>query len=73
MTTEMILEPAEHPHHWLIDNQDGPVSKGVCKVCGVGRDFSNGFKRMTGPYMRRPQAAAIETGAESEHETASMD
>jgi hypothetical protein len=73
VTTELILEPAEHPHHWLIDNQDGPVSKAVCKVCGLSRDFSNGFKRMTGPYMRRPQPALIEADVEREDETTSTD
>ena len=38
---------AEHTHHWLIGNQDGPSSPAVCKQCGERRDFSNGFTRRT--------------------------
>jgi len=38
---------AEHTHHWLIGNQDGPSSPAVCKECGEHRDFSNGFTRRT--------------------------
>ena len=28
-------------HHWLIDRPAGPVSKGVCRLCGEERDFQN--------------------------------
>jgi len=48
-----IEEPGfpEHAHHWMIGDQDGPVSEGVCKFCGAGRDFNNGFRRS---YQGRP-------------------
>ena len=26
-------------HHWLIEEANGPVSVGVCKVCGAFRQF----------------------------------
>ena len=48
----------EHAHHWMIGDQHGPVSEGVCKVCGAGRDFNNGFRRSyqgrSGPGYRLP-------------------
>lgn len=28
-------------HYWLIEKATGPTSRGVCKYCSVGRDFSN--------------------------------
>ena len=30
-------------HHWIIETPTGPVSKGVCKLCGEERDFENIF------------------------------
>ena len=29
------------PHHWLIETAVGPVSKGVCRLCGEERAFDN--------------------------------
>jgi len=28
-------------HHWVIESPNGPTSVGVCKLCGVGREFRN--------------------------------
>ena len=47
MVTPVVKELHESPkeshcvHHWLIETPDGPVSKGVCKYCGVVRYFDN--------------------------------
>ena len=30
-------------HHWIIETPNGPVSKGICKLCGEKRDFENIF------------------------------
>ena len=30
-------------HHWIVETPNGPVSKGVCKLCGEKRDFENIF------------------------------
>lgn len=32
---------ADHFHRWLIDEPNGPVSGGVCKVCGIQKEFKN--------------------------------
>ena len=28
-------------HYWLIESANGPTSKGVCKFCGVEKEFHN--------------------------------
>ena len=28
-------------HHWVIQPADGPVSNGVCQVCGENKEFKN--------------------------------
>jgi hypothetical protein len=30
-----------HAHRWRIPEPDGPVSLGVCKVCGAEKPFKN--------------------------------
>jgi len=30
-------------HYWVLENPNGPVSKGVCKLCGAERKFNNRF------------------------------
>jgi hypothetical protein len=34
-------ETPDHAHHWIIDEAAGPLSRGVCKRCGVARNFRN--------------------------------
>ena len=35
------MTTTECPHHWLIETAAGPVSKGVCRLCGEEREFTN--------------------------------
>ncbi len=28
-------------HHWIIETADGPISRGVCRLCFETRDFRN--------------------------------
>jgi hypothetical protein len=30
-------------HYWVIEIANGPVSRGVCKYCGVTKEFLNAF------------------------------
>ena len=39
MTESLSVE--ECKHHWVIDQPNGPTSKGTCKVCGVKEEFRN--------------------------------
>ena len=42
---EIKIEPipsvATCRHHWVIQPADGPVSNGLCQVCGETREFKN--------------------------------
>ena len=38
-----VLEKDECSHYWVIESATGPTSQGVCKFCGVARDFQNSF------------------------------
>ena len=31
-------------HHWLIDRPAGPISMGVCRICGAREEFKNSFE-----------------------------
>jgi hypothetical protein len=64
-TSETGVE--EHTHHWLIGNQDGPSSPGVCKDCGERRDFSNSFERRKSSWITRSGAARQDTPDDSEN------
>lgn len=33
--------PADHFHHWRIEEPNGLVSIGVCKHCGTTKEFRN--------------------------------
>ncbi len=42
-------------HHWLIDSPNGPVSRGICRVCGEEREFLNYLEKTFGDvYLGRP-------------------
>jgi hypothetical protein len=30
-------------HYWRIGSADGPTSKGICKLCGLEKEFNNSF------------------------------
>ena len=43
---EMPREPevkGECRHYWIIEGAKGPTSRGVCKFCGVEREFHNAW------------------------------
>lgn len=33
--------PADHFHHWQIDEPNGILSRGICKHCGATKEFKN--------------------------------
>ena len=40
----VVEEAAAHSecrHHWFIESPAGPFSKGVCRRCGLEREFKN--------------------------------
>ena len=40
-STLTLVRPTDHSHRWVIDEPNGPVSRGRCKVCRIERDFKN--------------------------------
>jgi len=39
--TEQFESEMECRHYWLIESPNGPSSRGVCKFCGMEREFLN--------------------------------
>jgi len=33
--------PLQCQHHWIIEDPDGRISKGRCKLCGSEKEFKN--------------------------------
>ena len=33
-------------HYWLIETPQGHISRGVCKLCGVEKDFYNSVRHL---------------------------
>ncbi|MBM3946092.1 MAG: hypothetical protein FJ315_01665 [SAR202 cluster bacterium] len=55
-------------HFWLIDTPNGPVSRGVCKVCGLAKEFKNYLD--TTPYWEdEPTAVGAADGRRLSDET----
>ena len=41
-----VDEPAETEvcrHYWHIEEADGPVSRGICRICGEEKEFQNSW------------------------------
>ncbi len=42
--TEQERTESDCMHHWLIESPNGPVSVGVCKICGEKGEFKNSIQ-----------------------------
>ena len=40
-TLKFVGTPQSHAHHWLIEEAQGPTSRGLCRRCGAEREFKN--------------------------------
>ena len=55
----------DHQHYWVINTAEGPISKGVCKLCGAEKEFLNAMpelvvvKRRTNP-LELPEMRDVE-------------
>ncbi|MBA7628033.1 hypothetical protein ES703_35503 [subsurface metagenome] len=41
-------------HYWHIEEADGPVSRGICKICGEKKEFQNSW--IASSYMGKDAA-----------------
>ena len=48
-------------HHWVIDSPNGPVSRGVCKICGAEHGFRNYAENA--PYWENDEARSERVAA----------
>lgn len=69
---ESVREEAKptqtHAHYWLIESACGPMSRGVCKYCGMVQEFRNSWFNIM-PAKKLPilkEAAEEKSEAESE-------
>ncbi|MFQ6027218.1 MAG: hypothetical protein ACE5Q6_06980 [Dehalococcoidia bacterium] len=50
-------------HHWIIETPTGPISRGICQICGEEREFENSPETGTWAELRdrhrRDQAAEL--------------
>lgn len=58
-------------HHWVIESARGPVSHGICKVCGLEKDFYNSAPEEYS--MRRRAPVAIMEEREEKVESVPID
>lgn len=66
-------------HHWIIETAQGPVSRGVCRLCGAVKEFYNSPPETSLFLKRRPpvpelaeldkEEPKLEQEAEAEEET----
>ena len=52
-------------HHWVIQPADGPVSNGLCQVCGEIREFKNYVESATWGDSRITNKASSASSTES--------
>ena len=61
-------------HHWVIESPNGPVSQGVCKLCGLGSEFRNSIQEtgwdresQSSKKIKRVKKQTESSDANSEH------
>ena len=65
--TEEVESPSECRHHWIIQAAEGPVSPGLCQLCGETREFKNYFEAAswadtrTAGFSRAASRRAVDT------------
>lgn len=57
-TAAQVTAQADHYHRWRIDEPNGPVSVGTCKVCGIEKQFKNWLSDMDFITNEEHRAAA---------------
>jgi len=57
-SNQAVAARPDHFHRWRIDEPNGPVSMGVCKVCGESKEFRNWLADMDFITNEEHRAAA---------------
>ena len=56
--TDELENSVECRHHWVIQAATGPMSQGVCQLCGLVREFKNYVEAATWGDTRLARRAA---------------
>ena len=51
--TREHVAPEECSHYWIIETSQGPMSRGVCKLCGDEKEFLNVIPEPPPPTAKR--------------------
>ena len=66
-----LVDEAECRHYWIIESPGGPISKGVCRLCGAVSEFRNYVVRVS-PMDRVCRSSKLRdlshSDSESDHE-----
>ena len=55
-----LENPTQCHHHWVIQAATGPMSQGVCQLCGLVREFKNYVEAATWGDTRLARRAAAD-------------
>lgn len=69
------IEPPAAPrcrHHWVIQPATGPISPGVCQICGENREFKNYVEASTWGDDKSGSRASARTNADVTRTVASV-
>ena len=58
--TGELENPVQCRHHWVIQTATGPMSQGVCQLCGLVREFQNYVEAATWGDTRLARRAAAD-------------
>ena len=56
--TDELEDQVQCRHHWVIQAATGPMSQGVCQLCGLVREFKNYVEAATWGDTRLARRAA---------------
>ncbi len=40
-TVSPVVVPTDHAHRWRIEEPNGASGSGVCRICGINKEFKN--------------------------------
>jgi len=54
------MPPKTCTHYWVIEEAKGATSKGICKICGEAKEFSNSIPFVSDEWLANKYAAEKE-------------
>jgi len=57
-TSKIPNKKARCCHYWIIETPDGPVCRGVCKFCGLEKEFDSFGPDLGSPWERNKSTSS---------------